>query len=219
MIICVSMKTCYFIVNVLQFVRDRDNWPGRLLVAALQYFIKFLFYFTLVKKCSFWDLDIAHGHVVQPYCGCMNSYLFYVTGTAHSLLHVLLIWQKHITYAVHQLLYLWGQALGCGLLQDFPNQLLCVVVALVVHHWGGPGPAGHPTIVGTSSHHDLALGMSSQCGLRCLGGRICGLRKGSDGGVAAALYYITVEEDWIWRHVAIYILCTEQSCSESSSKK
>lgn len=115
--------------------------------------------------------------------------LFYETGTAYSLLHVLLIRLQDISYAVHQLLDLGGQALGRRLLQDPPDQLLCVSVALVVHHGRGPGPAGRPAVVVAPSQRDMALGVGGQRGLRRLGGRICGLRGGSEGSVAAALHY------------------------------
>lgn len=122
-------------------------------------------------------------------CFCSNSYLFYVTGTAYSLLHVLLIWLQDISYAVHQLLDLRGQALSSRLLQDFPYKLLCVSVALVVYHGRGPGPAWSPAVVFASSQCDLALGVGSQCGLGGLGGRIYGLRRQSKGSIAAAPHY------------------------------
>lgn len=80
----------------------------------------------------------------------MNSYLFYITSTANSLLHVLLIGLQHMSDALHQLLDFRGQPLGCRLLQDFPDQLLCVLVALVVNHGGGPGPTWQPAVVAPS---------------------------------------------------------------------
>lgn len=119
---------------------------------------------------------------------CMNSYLFYITSTAYSLLHVLLIGLQDISDALHQLLDLRGQTLGRWLLQDFPDQLLRVSVALVVHHGGGPRPAGRPAVVFAPSQCDMALGVGGQCGLRCLGGRVCGPRRGSGGSVHAALH-------------------------------
>lgn len=118
----------------------------------------------------------------------MNSYLFYITSTTYSLLHVLLIGLQDISDALHQLLDLGGQTLGSWLLQDFPDQLLRVSVALVVHHGGGPRPAGHPAVVVAPAQCDMALVVGGQCGLRCLGGRICGPRRGSGGSVDAALH-------------------------------
>ncbi|TNN54641.1 hypothetical protein EYF80_035122 [Liparis tanakae] len=112
------------------------------------------------------------------------------TGTAHSLLHVLLVRLQDVPYAVHQLLDLGSQALGGRLLQDTSDQLLRVPVALIVHHGGGSGSAGRPAatsvvIVVASSQRDLALGAGRQCGMGGLGGGICGLRGWSGGGVAA----------------------------------
>lgn len=118
----------------------------------------------------------------------MISYLFYITGTAYSFLHVLLIGLQDISNALHQLLDLGGQTLRRWLLQNFPDKLLRVSVALIVHHGGGPRSAGHPAATVAPSQCDVALGVGSQRGLRCLGGRICGARKGSGGSITAALY-------------------------------
>lgn len=66
-------------------------------------------------------------------------------------------------------------------------------VALVVHHGGRPGPPGPPTVTFVPSQCDMALGVGSQCGLGGLGRRICGLRTGSEGCVAALHYRMTSE--------------------------
>lgn len=117
-----------------------------------------------------------------------NSYLLYITCTAYGLLHVLLIGFQNIPDALHQLLDLRGQTLSCWLLQDLPDQLLCVPVALVVHHGRRPGPAGR-SVAAAPAKRDLALGLGSQGGLRCLGGRVCGPKRGGGGGVTAALLF------------------------------
>lgn len=95
----------------------------------------------------------------------LTSYLLYITSTAYSLLHMFLIRLQDMSDAVHQLLDFGSQALSRWLLQDFPNQLLCVSVALVVHHGCGPGPALHPAVIVAPSQSDLALGVGGQCGL------------------------------------------------------
>lgn len=95
----------------------------------------------------------------------MTSYLLYITSTAHGLLHMFLIRLQDMSDALHQLLNLGSQALSRRLLQDFPNQLLRVSVALVVHHGCGPGPAGHPAVIVAPPQSDLALGVGGQRGL------------------------------------------------------
>lgn len=117
----------------------------------------------------------------------MISYLFYITGTAYSFLHVLLIGLQDISNALHQLLDLRGQTLCRRLLQNFPDELLRVSVALIVHHGGRPGSAGHPAAI-IAAQCDIALGVGRQRGLRRLGGRIRGARRGSGASVTAALH-------------------------------
>lgn len=96
---------------------------------------------------------------------------------------MLLIGLQNIPDARHQLLDLGGQTLSGWLLQDLPDQLLCVAVALVVHHGRWPGPAGSSV----AAKRDLAPGLRGQRGLGGLGGRVCGPKGGAGGSVAAAL--------------------------------
>lgn len=121
-------------------------------------------------------------------CASRNSYLFYITCTTYSLFHMFLIGLQNIPDALHQLLNLRVQTLSCWLLQDFPDQLLCVSVALVVHHGRRPGPAGHSAAVAPPKR-DLVLGLGGQCGLWCLSGRVRGPKRRGEESVTAALLF------------------------------
>lgn len=116
---------------------------------------------------------------------CENPHLLYETSAANGLLHVLLIGLQNVADALHQLLDLGGQTLSRRLLQDLPDQLLCVPVALVVHQGRWPGPAGC-SVGAAPAERDLGLGLG-QRGLRGLGGRVGGPEGGGEGGGAAAL--------------------------------
>lgn len=116
---------------------------------------------------------------------CENPHLLYETSAANSLLHVLLIGLQNVADALHQLLDLGGQTLSRRLLQDLPDQLLCVPVALVVHQGRRPGPAGC-SVGAAPAERDLGLGLG-QRGLRCLGGRVGGPEGVGEGSGAAAL--------------------------------